>query len=83
MLPELFKVSIKNSNINNLDLNNAEKLLDDDIKHELEKAELELENMWNDFEIKFGERRAARSQVEKNLRDPIVLKLTVRFFSCC
>ena len=49
----------------------AERLLDEDIKAELEMAALEAGRMWAAFEEKFGHRGAVVSETEAAFRDPV------------
>lgn len=55
-------------------------VLDDDIKAELAKAAVELEAMWLSFQQLFGHRGAARSERERAVRDPVVVRTVVRSF---
>lgn len=59
-------------------INLVEKILDLDIRSELKKSALELEDMWKEFEKKFGRRGAASSKEEANFRDPVVKRSTKR-----
>lgn len=54
--------------------------LDDDIKQEIKIAALEREEMWEEYEAKFGHRGAAGSEEESNFRDPVIKITTVRMF---
>ena len=54
--------------------------LDSDVKEEIQVSVDEKEAMWTVFEKRFGHRSAVRSDQEKAVRDPIVVRETVRVF---
>lgn len=58
----------------------AETMLDEDIKSEIKRAALELEEMWAAFAKMFGHRSAASSEKEAAVRDPAVKRSVVRVF---
>jgi hypothetical protein len=53
-------------------------LLDDDIKSEIKRGALELEEMWTTFETMFGRRGPVQNEKEKSVRDPAVKRSVVR-----
>lgn len=56
----------------------ASKVLDEDIKGEVQRAVVEREEMWKIFEQMFGHRGAARKEREKGIRDLVVKRSAVR-----
>jgi len=58
----------------------AARNLDADVKEEIEAAALQLEDMWAEYEERFGHRSAASSDEEMALRDPAVTLSVVRVY---
>jgi hypothetical protein len=58
----------------------ASTVLDEDIKSEVQRASIELEEMWKIFEAMFGHRGAVRNEREKGIRDPVVRRSVVRVY---
>jgi hypothetical protein len=58
----------------------AQKVLDDDIRGEIEEAAYEVERMWLAFEKTFGHKGAVATEREASVRDPAIKRSTVRVY---